>query len=86
MRSFTTKIDEKNFNLIWRSLSDREEKLQQIVAEHQEDDCSEIGPMAANDLVYLRLYKKHLKTLAEQAVFDAGCFSLDDGIIDISKL
>jgi len=86
MRSFTLEIDERNFNLLWRSLADREAGLEQIIKDSEDDEESEEGPMAANDLMYLRLYKKQLEEYAKKAVFDENAFSLSDEIIDISKL
>ena len=85
MRKFTLEVDEKSFNLLWHSLCAREDDLLAIIKEH-EDDESEIGPMASNDLVYLRLYKKELKEQAEKAVFGENVFNISDEIIDLSKL
>ncbi len=86
MRSFNLDINEQHFNLLWRSLAAREKELLAVIKEHEDDDDSEEGPMAANDLMYLRLYQKSLKEQAEKAVFSANCFSLSDDIIDLKDL
>ncbi len=80
MRSFTTKIDEINFNLLWRSLADREEKLQKKMEDYQGVNYTEIGLAVAHDLAHLHRYKEQLKALAKKAAFNSGCFNLDDDI------
>lgn len=86
MRSFSLDIDEQNFNLLWRSLAAREQQLLEIIEANAEDDESDAGPMASNDLMYLRLYQKTLRQKAEQAAFGEGAFSLSDEIIDLAAL
>ena len=86
MRSFTLEITEKQFNLLWRSLAAREQELLGVVEKCQDDDDSEKGPLAANDLIYLRLYQKALKEQVEQAGFAQNAFSLSYEIIDLSKM
>jgi len=84
MKSFDIKIDEKYFNLLWRSLTERENELEVEIrnCDPDSDDAALIG----NDLVYLRLCKKDLKEKAIDENFSDGAFSLEDKYIDISEL
>ncbi len=84
MRSFNITIDEKYFNLLWRSLSERESELELNIenSEPESDDAALIG----NELVYLRLCKKELKEEAKKEKFSEGAFSLEDKYIDLSDL
>ena len=82
MRSFDITIDEKLFNLLWRSISEREGELEHNIEHSNEDNAALIG----NDLVYLRLCKKELKDKAESSNFTDGAFSLEEEYIDLSDL
>ncbi|MBB3059724.1 hypothetical protein [Microbulbifer rhizosphaerae] len=83
MREFTQTIDEKLFNLLWRSLSEREAEIShEIEADLDSDESALLG----NDLVYLRLCMKDLEKKAKEARFSESAFSLDDGYIDLSEL
>lgn len=84
MRSFLIDIDEKYFNLIWRSLTERERTLLNNI--EQEGDGLDMAAFAANDLVYLRLCKKELEQKARAAGFSDVAFSEDDGLIDLGLL
>ncbi|MET1255269.1 hypothetical protein [Aliikangiella maris] len=86
MREFNTDINEQHFNLIWHSLASREKELLKIISDNEDDDDSEVGPIASNDLMYLRLYQKSLREKAEKAAFDKGVFSLSDEIIDLADM
>ncbi len=82
MRSFNTTIDEKLFNLLWRSISERESELECNIERSSDDESALIG----NDLVYLRLCKNDLKDKAKTANFSEGVFSLEEDYIDLSEL
>lgn len=84
MRSFTYEIDEKYFNLLWRSITCRENILLKKIADEPED--SDEAAMLGNDLVYLRLCKKSLEEKAKKAVFSEGSFSLKEEFIDLTDL
>ena len=75
MQDLDLKIDRSTFNLIWKSLHTREERLLKIVEEYGED--SDEGADSLNDIIALRLYKKELKEQAEK-VFDANAFIVSD--------
>jgi len=84
MKSFDMNIDEKYFNLLWRSLLERESELEANIEPFgiNTDDAVLMG----NDLVYLRLCKKELKENAQKANFSEGAFSMDDDYVDLSDL
>lgn len=84
MRTFTIEINEKFFNLLWRSLHARETELLRQIADKGED--SDDAALAGNDVVYLRLCKDELEEWAKAAVFSDGVFSLDEGFIDLADL
>jgi hypothetical protein len=84
MRSFTLEVDEKSFNLLWRSVIARENELLESLS--QEDEDSDDAALISNDIVYLRLYKTELKEKAVNASFSDGAFSLDDDYLDLSNL
>jgi hypothetical protein len=84
MRSFTLEIDEKFFNLLWRSIIARENEL--IDSLSQEDEDSDEAALISNEIVYLRLCKKGLQDKAEKSSFSKGAFSLDDNFIDLANL
>ena len=82
MRSFKLTIDEKLFNMLWRSISERENELEFSVQQADTDDAALIG----NDIVYLRMCKKELEEKAKASNFSKGAFSLEDSYIDLSDL
>lgn len=84
MRTFALEIDEKSFNLLWRSVAAREKELLVKISKDNEetDEAAFIG----NDIVYLRLVKKELQEKAEKAGFSSGSFSLDENFIDLADL
>ena len=84
MKSITLNIDEKYFNLLWRSFAAREELLESRLNELN-DESVEVAQLS-NDLVYLRLCQKELKETAEKSNFTDGAFSLDEGIIDLAEM
>jgi hypothetical protein len=86
MRSFHLKVDERYFNMLWRSLLAREKELMEIVAEHEDDEDSDEAIMAANDVVYVRMSKKSIEKLAREAGFPESAFSVDDTIVDLREL
>lgn len=83
MRTFSLDIDEKYFNLLWRSLSEREAELSHAI---ESDPDSDESALLSNDLVYLRLCMKELREKANQSKFSEKVFSLEEGYIDISEL
>jgi hypothetical protein len=84
MRSFSFDIDEKYFNLLWRSIIARENELLSKLS--KEDEDSDEAALIGNDIVFLRLAKKDLQEKAEKAGFSGGAFSLDDGFVDLANL
>ncbi len=84
MKSIQIEIDEKNFNLLWRSLHDRENEL--LANLSQEQKGSDEAALIANELVYLRLYKSEFEKKGQNAHFSKGAFSLADSFIDLTKL
>ena len=84
MRSFTLEVDEKYFNLLWRSIVAREIELLDSLS--QEDEDSDESALIGNDIVYVRLCKKELREKAEKSSFSDGAFSLDDNYVDLSDL
>jgi hypothetical protein len=84
MREIGVTLNDKAFNLIWRALHDREAKLLNIVETAEDEDADDVV-MAANDLVYLRMFKEHLEKQGRE-VFRENTFSLSDEIVDLSKL
>jgi len=84
MKEFQLTIDERLFNLLWRSISERENELVSNIqlAGEESDEAALIG----NDLVYLRLTKKSLENKANSASFSSGSFSLEEGFIDLSSM
>lgn len=82
MRSFTLDVDEKYFNLLWRSISCRENALLEKISDEPED--SNEAALLANDVIYLRLCKKSLEEKAKNSAFSEGAFSLEEKFIDLS--
>jgi hypothetical protein len=84
MRSFNIEIDEKYFNLLWRSIIARENELLDSLSQYDEE--SDEAALIGNDIVYLRLCKKDLQDKAQKASFSNGAFSLGDGYMDLADL
>lgn len=84
MKTIEISIDEKYFNLLWRSLAERENEL--ISAIEQAGEGSDDAPLIGNDLTYLRLCKKDLEEKARAANFSNGVFSLEDEYTDLSDM
>lgn len=84
MKSFTIDIDEKYFNLLWRSIALRENELLAKITGQPEG--SDEAALLGNDLVYLRLCKKDLEAKAKSATFSSGSFSQADEFMDLSDL
>lgn len=84
MRYLTLDVDEKYFNLLWRSINARENQLLSKISAQSED--SDEAALLGNDLVYLRLCKRDLEEKAKGALFSKGSFSLDDTFIDLSDM
>jgi len=84
MKSFDMNVDEKYFNLLWRSLLERESELEANI--EQSDANSDDAALMGNDLVYLRLCKKELEENAHKANFSEGAFSVEDDYVGLSDL
>jgi hypothetical protein len=84
MRSFTAELSEASFNVLWRALHDREQKLQQVIESHGEE--SDEAVVANNDIIYLRGVMESLRKQATDAGFRPEAFVISDEIIDLSKL
>ena len=84
MRKFPLQVDEKLFNLIWRSIDAREREL--VASLSRKREGWEEAALIGNDLVFLRLCKKDLEKQARAAAFSDGAFSLDDGHIDLAEM
>lgn len=84
MRSFDITIDEKYFNLLLRSLTERENELLSNIA--QEGEESDLAALISNDLVYLRLCKKDLEECAKNVTFSDNASSLVDEYIDFANM
>jgi len=84
MKSFDINIDEKYFNLLWRSLSERETELEASIG--QVDSSADESALLGNELVYLRMCKKDLEENAREAGFSEGVFSLYDDFVDLTDL
>lgn len=84
MRAFKLEVDEKHFNLLWRSIHAWESELLDELS--QEPEGSDEAALIGNDLAYLRLYKKELKEQAKASSFSDGAFSLEENFIDLANL
>ena len=84
MKSFDMNVDEKYFNLLWRSLSERESELEVNI--EGSDVNADNSALMGNDLVYLRMCKQELEENAQKANFSEGVFSLDDDYVDLADL
>lgn len=84
MKSFSINIDEKYFNMLWRSLTERECELETNI--EQSGIGSDEAALLGNELVYLRMCKQDLEDNARESNFSEGAFSLDDGYVDLSEL
>lgn len=82
MKHVQLKLDEQTFNLLWRSLHDREDALLEAIG--NEPRGSDEAALLGNDLVYLRLYKAELEKSGQNAKLPDSAFSLDAGVIDLS--
>lgn len=82
MRKLTLELSEQNFNLLWRSLHALEERLEKLTEEDESDADGEKAAFAANDLVYLRLYKGELEKEARAAFRNENVLSLSDEVIE----
>jgi hypothetical protein len=63
MRSINIEIDEKYFNLLWRSIIARENELLDSLSQYDEE--SDEAVLISNDIFYLRLCKKDLQDKAQ---------------------
>ena len=84
MRELTIQLGETAFNVIWRSLHDREQKLQASIDNHDEESDEAI--VANNDIIYLRTLKESLQQQAEAANFQPDSFELSEATIDLLSL
>ena len=84
MKQFDLVVNEQLFNVLWRSLSERESELESAIQQAGED--SDEAALLGNDLVYVRLVLKQLKEQAKTHGFSEGVFSVEDDYIDLSKL
>ena len=78
------KLDPIAFNVYWRALHDREQKLQTIIDEHDEESDEAI--VTHNDIIYLRAVRDSLLREGKAAGFRNECFELSDEILDLSKM
>ena len=81
MKHVQIKLDEKAFNLLWRSLHDRETAMLETIKNEPTD--SDRAVLFSNDVVYLRLYKADLERVARDANMPDSVYSLADDIIDL---
>ena len=79
-RRLTLHLKGQHFSLIWMALHDREQKLLQIIEGYGED--SDEGALAANDIIYLRLYRDELQKKAVE-VFEPNVFDLSEEQIQV---
>lgn len=84
MRKITIDLDETEFNVFWRSLTDRETKLLDAI-EHNDEESDE-ALAANNDIIHIRCIKDHLKSESRKAGFGDEAFSIDEGTIDIASM
>jgi hypothetical protein len=84
VRTFALQLDEKLFNLLWRSIDAREREL--LASLSRKSEGSDESALIGNDIVYLRLCKKDLERQARAAAFSDGAFSLEDGDIDLAQM
>lgn len=78
MGKLQLELSADNFGLVWRALHAEEARLQEIINTHDEESDEAID--AANDMVYLRLYRKELKGKAE-GIFGDSVFILDNVLV-----
>ena len=84
MKQFDLVVNEQLFNVLWRSLNERDSELESAL--HQAGEGSDEAALVGNDLVYLRLVMQQLKDKATANGFSEGVFSTEDGYIDLSDL
>lgn len=84
MRKITIDLDETEFNVFWRSLTDREAKLLGIIEDNDEESDEALA--ANNDIIHIRCIKDHLKSESHKSGFGDEAFSTDEGTIDIANM
>jgi hypothetical protein len=84
MRKITIDLDEIEFNVFWRSLTDRETKLLDVIEENDEESDEALA--ANNDIIHIRCIKDYMKAKGMTADFGDEVFSTDEGTIDIAKM
>lgn len=84
MRKITVDMDESEFNVFWRSLSDREAKLLEVIDDNDEESDEALA--ANNDIIHIRCIKDYLKEKSSNAGFSENAFSTDEGTIDIANM
>jgi len=84
VRSLSVTLSDSSFNVIWRSLHDREQKLQNIIDEHDEE--SDEAVVANNDIVYLRTVRDSLRKQAKDAGLADSSFELSEAILDLGSM
>ncbi len=84
MREVTINLNEATFNVYWRSLCDREQKLLEIIESNDEESDEAI--VANNDIIYLRATKESLEKEGKKAGLRTEAFEISEEILDISKM
>jgi hypothetical protein len=84
MREVVINLSEVAFNVYWRSLCDREQKLLCIIESNDEESDEAI--VANNDIIYLRTVKESLEKQGKEADFRVEAFETSEEIIDLSKM
>jgi len=84
MRSVDIHLSETAFNVFWRALHDREQKLQNIIDSHDEE--SDEAVVANNDIIYLRATIKSFEQQGRQAGLRDESFELSEEILDLSQM
>lgn len=84
MRKITIDLDETEFNVFWRSLTDRETKLLDIIEGNDEESDEALA--ANNDIIHIRCIKDYLRDKGTKAGFGDEVFSTDEGTIDIANM
>lgn len=82
--SVDVKLDASAFNVYWRALHDREQKLQAIIDGHDEESDEAI--VANNDIIYLRAVRDSLFKAGKAAGLRDECFELSEEILDLSAI
>jgi len=84
MRKITLDLDEIEFNIFWRALSDRETKLLEII--EMNDEESDEALAANNDIIHLRCIKDFLREKSTEAGFTEDVFQVGEETMDIANL